>query len=648
MKINFLIFTFLFFQFNSFGSSPNPSPDAKNEKHPKLILSPKNISQFQSKAKNKNQNLFILSEKQAKEFCSRPLIQFSNAHNKYREIGDALPVLGLMYQINRDKKYVETAEKWMNQMLASPSWNGSQNLGRSSWIVGLCFLYDWMFDELKDETKEQLLKRLISETEIVVQTASSTRALSNHLLIETSAVGMLGLLLENNHPKKQSFLNQADIWANYIIDHAPTDGSWGEGVQYWQYGTGYFLRFLEAAESAGFKNYYKNYEWLKKTGYFPIYFSLPGNQSKVINFSDCGTDRYLPAFLFYLPAQKYHNPHFQDFGKKIQATEPHKFSWLDFLFYDAAVHSEDYTKLPLFKHFDDHGFVTMRSAWEKGSTAVAFRCGPAPGHRNQKNPNRVQFKGFGPGHQQPDINSFVVFAQNEWLVIDPGYTHLKETRNYNTILVNDFGQAGAGGNWLDFMEFESREPVPKIVYTEHNQELDYLIGDAGNIYVDEAELQSFKRHLIFLKPDIIIIYDEIAAKKTSVFDWQLQLNEIAEIEQLKTQFKIKKNNVEFWVNPVLPKVYKPELNQRLLDAGDVHGLPNHNEGILQTINLKSTGEKLEYLVVITIQKNKPSNIPQVLFENNMLTIIANGEKTVFTYSTKDTNKNQPVFQLKKE
>jgi hypothetical protein len=39
-----------------------------------------------------------------------------------------------------------------------------------------------------------------------------------------------------------------------IIGHAPPDGAWSEGVQYWEYGTSYFLRWLEALKSSGAAN----------------------------------------------------------------------------------------------------------------------------------------------------------------------------------------------------------------------------------------------------------------------------------------------------------------------------------------------------------------------------------------------------------
>ena len=173
----------------------------------------------------------------------------------------------------------------------------------------------------------------------------------------------------------------------------------------------------------------------------------------------------------------------------------------------------------------------MRSSWEEDATLVGFRCGPGPGHANQAKPERLANRGYGPGHQQPNINHFVIYANGTWLAIDPGYTKLKETQNHNTILINGHGQAGAGGKWLDYMAFQNREPAPKITLAETTGDYDYIIGNAGNIYVDEAGLEYFERQLMFIKPDVIIIADRLKCKAGSTFEWLLQANEIASIEQ---------------------------------------------------------------------------------------------------------------------
>ncbi|MBN2411929.1 heparinase II/III family protein [candidate division KSB1 bacterium] len=581
---------------------------------PQLILTPEKISELQKNQDTRRQELYDLAIRCANDFVSEAIPVMKNAHNRYRRIGDTMPALGLAYLMTKDKKYVAAASAWLNALLAVPEWNGSQNLGRSSWIVGCALLYDWLYEELGNDLRKKIGNRLNKECHLILEENSSHRLLSNHMLIETSALGITGMSLKDEIEDAGLFLNTADEWTTRIIKHAPLDGSWGEGVQYWQYGTGYFLRYLEAAKTFGFKDYYPVYEWLKINGYFPIYFSLPERPTQFVNFSDCNSKAYMPSFLFFLPAAVYQNEYFQDFGIKALQGEPHKFSWLDFIFYDPNLQAKDCYTLPEFKHFTDNGFVTMRSGWDKDATVVGFRCGPAPGHQNQQDPMLIEKKGFGPGHGHPDINSFCIYSTGQWLALDPGYTHLKDTRNHNTIIVNGYGQAGAGGAWLDYLAFEKRDPAPSILYVQNTPEYDYVLGDAGNIYVDEARLTGFRRHLLFLKPNVVVIADDIEAGQGSTIEWLLNFNgSINEIN--KDKYKINHKGVGLFLQQLLPANSKIDIQEREVDASDAE------DGRMKTFNQKvENTEKLRFLTVLCVLPDSNSENLVVSLNKQVLDI----------------------------
>ncbi|MCK5461691.1 MAG: heparinase II/III family protein, partial [Bacteroidales bacterium] len=254
-------------------------------------------------------------------------------------------------------------------------------------------------------------------------------------------------------------------------------------------------------------------------------------------------------------------------------------------------------------------------------------CGPGPGHANQAKPERISNRGYGPGHQQPNINHFVIYANGTWLAIDPGYTHLKETRNHNTILVNGRGQAGAGKRWLDYLAFQNREPAPKIMLAETTLEYDYIIGNAGNIYVNEAGLEYFERQLMFIKPDVIIIADRLKGKANSSFEWLLQANEIANIEKMPSGYEVKKDKASISVFPLLPSGVFSEVTERMVEANDVHGSPDYDqdEALLRTIKLKTSGIETTFLVVLTV--NKPGDTrPVVSINDGLIRIVKDGEE----------------------
>lgn len=632
------------FLFNYILVFPNLSlSSALTGNHPRLILTPEKIESLKTGTTQKQLSLWKLALQNADELSRESIPEMKEADNAFRYIGEAMPALGLAYWMTNDINYVKSAEKWISALLAVPEWKGSQNLGRSAWVVGCALLYDWLYEFIDQDLRLKIKNRFLAEATILMNTAAIHRALSNHLLIETTALGMTGLVLQGETEQAETFLRQADEWANYIINYAPIDGSWGEGVQYWQYGLGYFLRYLEACRSFDYKDYYPQYDWLKKTGFFPIYFSLPARPTEVINFSDCGSKRTIPAFLLYIPASRYKNGYFQDYGTKVENGESHKLSWMDFIAYDATIIPQDIYSLPTLKHFSDNDFVTMRSGWEEEAMTVGFRCGPAPGHRNQNHPLRLENRGFGPGHGHPDINSLNIFAYGEWLAIDPGYTYTKLTQDHNTVMVNSFGQAGAGDKWLDYMAFEAREPVPTMLRVESNSAFDYLIGDAGNIYIDEANVKKFRRHLLFLKPDIVIVADDLEAKDKSKFEWLVNASD--SIHQIDNHhFEIIKNQVRLWIYPLLPKAYQAEIQSRRIKASDIKIESGAEEGVMKTLNLSAVSDnKVHFLVILCALKDSSTLPPDVTFSKNRVNIKHKNHSWRIKYQENIKKVSDPFF-----
>lgn len=594
-----------------------PAAALSQPAHPRLILTSARLAELKETRTTTRRGFWPDALQSAEDLARAPIPTMRDANNRLRTYGDTLPALGLAFHLTGERRFVDAADRWINAMMAVPEWRGSQNLGRSAWVTGSALIYDWLHDELPAETRARLRDRLAAEGEILLVQTSYWRLLSNHCLIETSALGLIGMTLDGEHPRAATFRQIAQERAALIIEHAPTDGSWGEGVQYWQYGLGYFLRFLEAAKTAGYRDYYPDYAWLKRTGFFPINFSLPGLPAQTVNFGDSGTHDYVAGYLLYLPASAYRNGYFQDYANRTRSARPYKFSWMDFITYDPTVAPIDFTTLPLFHHFEDNGFVIMRSGWGAGETLVAMHCGAGPGQRNQADPRRIERHGFGPGHAHPDTNGFSICAHGEWLALDPGYVHEKWTHDENTLVVNGRGQAGEGHEWLDYMEFQNRTPAPKILRADTNPEFDYVIGDAGNVYVDEAGVRHFRRHLLFLKPSVVVVLDDVATRPDSRIEWLMQASDRAE-QAGPDRFEISRNGARLSVQPVLPLKHEARIATRDLRASGT-------QGKITTFNLaaESAGQTT-FLVVLGVLGGPNAPPPQLEWRDGRLTIRHDG------------------------
>ena len=135
---------------------------------------------------------------------------------------------------------------------------------------------------------------------------------------------------------------------------------------------------------------------------------------------------------------------------------------------------------------------------------VVFKCGPFIGHK------AVQEFAYDPGggHVHPDANHFVIFGAGEWLVRDDGY-RAKWTGQHNTLLVDGKGQLGEGQMWFNGSEPLRLKARPRITRATSAPTLDHVVGDGAEAYPRNIGLRRYTRHVLFLKPDVLIVADDI-------------------------------------------------------------------------------------------------------------------------------------------
>jgi hypothetical protein len=526
------------------GEVGRPDHDLLAERaRPRLLLTAERVDELRRLRRTTHREAWAVAEAEADAFLRVPLpADRSKAHNAYRSHGKMVAGLALAYRITGEQAYLDAALRWLTGLVRFDSWDGSAHLGRAAFATGVSLAYDWLYDQLAPDERALIRARLLKEGAILHEALGATpRLLSNHCHNELCGLAMIGYALWGEAAEAEPFARRAEEVARQVLEHAPLDGAWSEGVSYWGYGHSYFLRMLEARRLLGRGDAFASSDFLRRTGDYFVYLALPEAHWRrgtvVFNIGDSP----LPGGANTGPilrrlASAYGNGVYQHLADALmplertsefpggRSPEPHG-AWLHFLWYDPKVEPTGRDALPTFKHFADMDLVTLRSGWEDDAVALAFHSGPGPGHRNMSHPRRIEMKGFGPGHAHPDINAFSIFARGEWLAVDPGYARVKQTRDHSTVIVNGEGQAGEGSEWLDYMAFQSRQPAPAIVRAESNAVYDTVVGDAGNIYKDAARLRRFRRQILFLKPDTFVVADDLAASGPSRFEWLLHAPE---------------------------------------------------------------------------------------------------------------------------
>ena len=439
-----------------------------------------------------------------------------------RGVGNTLATLAFTFLISRDRKHLDAACKWARASCEYPAWELDTKTGKPQeyglvfghHLLGLAMLFDYAGPELDPD-----LRKLIRET-LVARTTTQHHAFSRvppagYLCNQTwvNITGMLaaGLALFDEEPAAANWIALVrDILSKTMLALG-SDGGSQEGVGYWEYGFEYLLKLMHLSRQLLGDDHY-SHPWFRHTAQYALHMSIPRGSwrqaGSVVDLGDCPRYHwYGPDYQLRALAAEYRDGTAQWLAAQInQAGTAAPISpWLNLLWFDPRVKPEPPAALSTARRFEDLGIVPARSDWTGDESLVVFKCGPAVGlHAAKKFP---ELAANSAGHAHPDANHFVFFGHGEWLIRNQGYVQ-RQTKYHNTLLVNGQGQYDAVG-WFDGDAQVRAGRFPRVLRTEFQAEWDWIVGDATEAYRPECGVKQYIRQLIFLKPDILIVADEV-------------------------------------------------------------------------------------------------------------------------------------------
>ena len=170
---------------------------------------------------------------------------------------------------------------------------------------------------------------------------------------------------------------------------------------------------------------------------------------------------------------------------------------------EATVPPKPPTDLPLAKLFPDTGWALLHTDLTgRDDIFFAFKSSP-----------------FGSlSHSHADQNSFTLSVGDRRLLTDSGYYagygtphHLgfyKHSKAHNTILVDGRGQL-----------VNAIKAAGHVTHFAHTGDIDYVVGDAQAAYGNR--LRRFDRHVVFLRPNLFVILDDVESAEPSTVEWLL-------------------------------------------------------------------------------------------------------------------------------
>jgi acetyl esterase/lipase len=440
--------------------------------------------------------------------------------------GDLIPDLAFAWLMTGRPDLLEVAKAHLLRLATDEEWSSNEDLAYlvpGHYILGMALGYDWLFEALTPAERAAVAGRLAREAAAQHRRITVERVwwrnqyFQNHSHSNTAALAFAAAALWGEDARAPLWLAIAESFFDKTLAVLPPDGSSLEGYAYAGYGGEYVLLYALLERDLFGKDETER-SWLR---HFPEYLLqglLPRRTADewAMTFGDAPRRGWTStAQQLFTLARLHRNAAAQWMAGEAVGLRPTGLGsrgWLMLLGYDPTVPPADPATLPTFARFPEIDQVMMRSSWtDPQATLVGFKSGPFMG----RTLSRDAVFDFGTGHQDADSGSFQLFSHGAFLAIDPLYTGRERTEDHSTMLFKGHGQLGEQ-NAFGSMEALRFGHHPTIDHAETTASYDYVVGDVTRAYHPALGLTRFVRHLLFVKPDVLVVADEVTLREQGV------------------------------------------------------------------------------------------------------------------------------------
>jgi hypothetical protein len=343
------------------------------------------------------------------------------------------------------------------------------------------------------------------------------------------------------------------------IDHARTqisigggilneigDGSWHEGIPYQNYMLTMSLPFMvNLRELQGID--ILPHAYLHNYTYWRLYNYLP-NGDFILPYGDfewSWSNGYAPQNLLRFVASEYDDGYAEWTAQQIiesggRATRDAPWLVFEFLYYDATITPQPPTDLPGAREFPDLEAVIWRTGWGEDDLVFGLKTGAYGG--------RFAFGTFIRGtypweppcsstgcqlnmeHDHDDANGFYLFGGGHWLAPENVEYDLYTTASHNTLLIDGQGQYRPPHDHYGQYPEDFINSDGFLEATANSPHFNYVAADATQRYRNIQDLEDFTRHVVFIRPDYLVVLDNLAAGAPHQYEWVAHFGESVSVE----------------------------------------------------------------------------------------------------------------------
>ncbi len=455
--------------------------------------------------------------------------------------GQEAELLAFMHLITGEEKYSAAARRWILHLASwDPDGPTQFRLNCEAAKPMLYYLpraYDWAYDTLSPEERESVAKVMRrrgkdawESWEIRRGTGHLNEPYGSHANRVWHKLGELAIAFYDDIP-------EAELWLDYALNKfyaaypvwADDDGGWHEGISYMGSYVGRVVPWLMTARTTlGIDGLKKPF--FGRVGDFPLYVAPPHSPNS--GFGDLAyrapTGGWGSTLDYFIRAERN--------NRESEARAPYWRWWmetwgfsgqggLDGLLLRAQLpeppDAREPRSIPQSKVFWGTGIASLHSNLfdSREDVHFLFKSSPFGRQSHGHNPhNSFQLNAFGEA-----LLTTCVYRDLHGSKFHYQWAH--STRAHNAVLVNGEQQAR-----------HTPEPHGRIVDFVTEPGWDYVSGDATDAYGDL--LERYVRHVVFVKPDVVVIYDELEAREPATFQFMLHAEDPFDVAEKKASLHL--------------------------------------------------------------------------------------------------------------
>jgi len=517
--------------------------------HPRLLFGPDDVAAMKVLAKSEAGQPFWTALTNYLPACNAPQHRnfLKDATDGQRQGLWRMPTAALHHVLTGKRRSFDKALGFMKVLLGLKHWETGKELdsGMSAGniMIGAALAYDWLYHDLPPDFREAFRRKLLYHARAMYHGGHLKKnpgthywqndPQNNHRWHRNAGMTLCALAAAEGKPEEDWILTKTLEELHYVAKWLPEDGTSHEAPTYMVFGIAHLVLAMQASDRCLGTRFLQQ-SFFKNLGDYMAYMFTPGLSHR-FSYGDGGTGIRKLGYdtCLYEVAATHRQPHVQGVLDRIVAQYGAEWGWMGLVWRDNTVPRTDVSTFPTTALFDDLGLAVLREGWEAGRTAAMFKCGPLGGYTLNRFRNERNFSYINVAHDDPDANSFVVFAGGEFLAETDRYSKHKQSANHNTILVNGMGQVVSGRHEGQVWSQPGRGDMSRMAYLT-------TWKDAGDIVVAEGEasgaypayrnkkgdarppLTRYRRTFVWVKGQYILVLDDIRADAPVRVDWLLQ------------------------------------------------------------------------------------------------------------------------------